>query len=606
MRFEQFEDRRLLALSDLDPAVVDGPNTGTIGREINVYADVANLWSGATGNYTAVYALTTNVNNPVTSAYWPLKTVTRPSIAGNGHDRWTESVPIPTWAPAGLNRLILIADPSNFIAEGNEGNNLEFDAGTIILSSPSVPADLKGDWVDVQNTATQWGQTVAVQKVVVQNAGAGAAGAFQVQWYLSRDKFGSSDDILLPQTNGATSYTHGGIAANSYGPEFAVNLKLPNALPSGWSGSNFFVVMKTDSAGQVQETNESNNFGGAPNATYDWDNVTIENPVQPADLKGDWVDVQNAATQWGQTVAVQKVVVQNAGAGAAGAFQVQWYLSRDKFGSSDDILLPQTNGATSYTHGGIAANSYGPEFAVNLKLPNALPSGWSGSNFFVVMKTDSAGQVQETNESNNFGGAPSATYDWDNVTITAPPSQDVHLTNVRFVSQVIGPNNHLCQFASAAMLMSQAFGFGGTRSMMQALAFKATGNVYADPGGADVLQTTRAVEIYTGSDTTVTGNAGWLTYEEVKQALRNGHAVSIGLNYEFLGNARADHYKNNGVFVGGHQVVVTGFSEVNQTWTFFDPLQPTERETTVSSTTFRQAVDAQGGNGYWVSGWYFK
>lgn len=464
LRFEQFEDRRLLALSDLDPAVVDGPNTGTIGREINVYADVANLWSGATGNYTAVYALTTNVNNPVTSAYWPLKTVTRPSIAGNGHDRWTESVPIPTWAPAGLNRLILIADPSNFIAEGNEGNNLEFDAGTIILSSPSVPADLKGDWVDVQNTATQWGQTVAVQKVVVQNAGAGAAGAFQVQWYLSRDKFGSSDDILLPQTNGATSYTHGGIAANSYGPEFAVNLKLPNALPSGWSGSNFFVVMKTDSAGQVQETNESNNFGGAPSATYDWDNVTI----------------------------------------------------------------------------------------------------------------------------------------------TAPPSQDVHLTNVRFVSQVIGPNNHLCQFASAAMLMSQAFGFGGTRSMMQALAFKATGNVYADPGGADVLQTTRAVEIYTGSDTTVTGNAGWLTYEEVKQALRNGHAVSIGLNYEFLGNARADHYKNNGVFVGGHQVVVTGFSEVNQTWTFFDPLQPTERETTVSSTTFRQAVDAQGGNGYWVSGWYFK
>src|SRR2546423_64733 len=61
-----------------------------------------------------------------------------------------------------------------------------------------------------------------------------------------------------------------------------------------------------------------------------------EVPAALADLQGYWCDVQSAAAQWGQAVSVSQVQVQNAGQGAAGPFQLQWYLSRDQYGSGDD------------------------------------------------------------------------------------------------------------------------------------------------------------------------------------------------------------------------------------------------------------------------------
>jgi fibronectin type 3 domain-containing protein len=206
-----------------------------------------------------------------------------------------------------------------------------------------------------------------------------------------------------------------------------------------------------------------------------------------------------------------------------------------------------------------------------------------------------------------FNSIGSRSSDWKDVTT---PSNDVKLTNVPFVSQVLPDRhaNNLCQFASAAMLIGQRHGHQyATQQMMQDLAVRAGKDKYGGTG-ATVPVTVAAVETYTGQGTTVT-NGGWLTYDQMKQALAAGRAVSIGLHYETLGDYRASYYRQNRITVGNHQVVVIGFSEQNQTWTILDPLHSTRTETVVDSATFRRAVDAAFnglGGGTWVSGWYFR
>ena len=120
---------------------------------------------------------------------------------------------------------------------------------------------------------------------------------------------------------------------------------LPSALPSGWSGTVFHVIMKTDSANSnPNETNENNNFGQMGQG-LDRDSITITTPVQQPDLQGAVMSATDSA-QWGQTINIF-AQVRNAGLGAAAAFQVQWYLSKDTIGgNSDDILLAHPGGNT--------------------------------------------------------------------------------------------------------------------------------------------------------------------------------------------------------------------------------------------------------------------
>ena len=177
---------------------------------------------------------------------------------------------------------------------------------------------------------------------------------------------------------------------------------LPNALPSGWSGTVFHVIMKTDSANSnPNETNENNNFGQMGQG-LDRDSITITTPVQQPDLQGAVMSATDSAV--GPDDQYLRAGPQR-GSGAAAAFQVQWYLSKDTIGgNSDDILLAHPGGNTGYDLPAITANSPSPTFSAERVLPNALPSGWSGTVFHVIMKTDSANSnPNETNENNNFG-----------------------------------------------------------------------------------------------------------------------------------------------------------------------------------------------------------
>jgi subtilase family serine protease len=211
LQFQHLGGRALTAI-DLDPYNIDAPSEGIAGKEVTVFTDIDNRGSNASGSYKVSYYLSTN--STITSSDTLLRTINRSSINAWAYHQWNEPVTLPTNA-VGKYWIGVIVDPQNSVKESNESNNAQADGNSINVAAALVPAELQGEWIDVQQSSAQWGQTITLSTLQIRNAGAGAAGNFQIQWYLSRDKYGSSDDILLLQSNGATTYNHGGIAANS-------------------------------------------------------------------------------------------------------------------------------------------------------------------------------------------------------------------------------------------------------------------------------------------------------------------------------------------------------------------------------------------------------
>jgi len=337
---------------------------------------------------------------------------------------------LPASPPAGFSGenfyIVMKTDATDKVFESLENNNfgdlpLTYDNDKIrITGGISLNVDLQGWWLDAP-TQAKWGEQIVLNRAQVRNVGNSPSGAFDVEFYLSKDSHGSSDDVLLARADGSgTRYQQASIPGHGMSAMFYPTLKLPDNPPSGFSGERFYIVMKTDATDKVLETIETNNFGDLW-LTYDNDKIRITGAGSAqVDLSGWWTTVTDNA-KWGDTITVQRAQVRNSGKDASGAFQLQWYLSRDHYGSSDDIPLSLAGGGTSYAHGSVPAHGYGPLFNTTLVLPDSAPAGWNGEKFYVVMKTDAAAQVNETNELNNFGQV-GWTYDYDPITIKSASS----------------------------------------------------------------------------------------------------------------------------------------------------------------------------------------
>jgi hypothetical protein len=170
---------------------------------------------------------------------------------------------------------------------------------------------LAGAAFSAPNSAT-WGSSVAIT-ASVRNSGTANAGSFREQWYLSRDTTYSTDDVALNLSTGVNYATIAGLGA---GVTTSLNatLALPTALPSGWTGTSFFLVMRTDSTGAIVETNENNN-GGQIGAGFDNEAITITTVTTPPNTSGFTITLnmtgltatqqaifQQAAAKWSQAI----------------------------------------------------------------------------------------------------------------------------------------------------------------------------------------------------------------------------------------------------------------------------------------------------------------
>jgi len=214
----------------------------------------------ADGRFVAFYSLATGLVADDTNGTWDVfihdrqtGQTTRQSVASDGAQA-NDFSRNPSLSADGR-FVAFVSGATNLVAGDTNG------AWDIFLRNLSSLPDLEGCVCTAPETAF-WGQAINLA-CQIRNGGDAAAGAFRVEWYLSQDAVGSTkDDILLAQANGTGTFrSHAGIGAGAKGPTFTVSLVLPPDLPSGWSGTGFYIIMRTDSAGAVAESNEDNNFG---------------------------------------------------------------------------------------------------------------------------------------------------------------------------------------------------------------------------------------------------------------------------------------------------------------------------------------------------------
>lgn len=128
------------------------------------------------------------------------------------------------------------------------------------LSNAFSSIDLSGYSCSIEGSAT-WGNTFSFTTQLINN-GISDSGPFKVSWYVSDSTvpitpYGS---YLIPLSNSSEYYYHDNIPGLSLGPEFTVELTMPESPISPISGS-ICILQRIDVDDVVEEYNESNNFG---------------------------------------------------------------------------------------------------------------------------------------------------------------------------------------------------------------------------------------------------------------------------------------------------------------------------------------------------------
>lgn len=388
---------------DLDPFAVSMPGRATIGTTIPVYTHVDNLWPAASGSYTVRYVFSTDQN--ITLRDTTLTTITRPSLAGNSSQKWTEMVPLPGSLAAGTGYIGVLVDNANAITEVNESNNDQSAAAPVILAAAGgTKPDLLGTSLRLapRLSGYPWGQTGTLE-FTMRNAGVASAAASTVRF-----------EIVDHPTAPTLTYSLGtktvpALAANtSSNGQFA--FALPALAPSSYVAGPLYIRMLADATNVIDEADETNNSGRGAGTDY------VAVPLPAANTKPDLVGAQLTGPganvyKWGERV-VLEYTVENRGAANATNVRVDFYLSRDAAFGADDYRLH------SYTFAMVAAGQKA-KVRLPVTLPGTAPSGLPDGPLFIGAVVDPDRLINETNEANNRSAGLGA--DYVAITIVPPP-----------------------------------------------------------------------------------------------------------------------------------------------------------------------------------------
>lgn len=251
--------------------------------------------------------------------------------------------------------------------------------------------DLAGFTFNILQTAANAGDTLDL-RFKVQNSGLNAATPFSVRVVLSKNiNFVDGLDLV------SNAVLVNGLAGKTISEEFVFTYDLPDINDAFWTGDgSYFLGLVVDSENVISEVNEANNSGTLQfnGQAGDYDVVQINNTQRP-DLSGKSIDVTPEPIEAGNIIKTQ-FAVQNTGGGAAGAFQVAFYLSKDATISTADRLLATTNinGLAGLTSTGL--------LSIDLQLPGINNDFWIGDGtYYVGMIVDSTNVITESNGDNN-------------------------------------------------------------------------------------------------------------------------------------------------------------------------------------------------------------
>ncbi|GAB2950635.1 hypothetical protein GCM10027048_14860 [Hymenobacter coalescens] len=220
------------------------PLTVSAGSPMGVGATIRNQGTADAANSNVGYFLSTNTT--LDAGDVQIGTSSGGMLAAGASATRTGSFAVPAATPAGVYRLLVVADPQNAVAESDEQNN-------VLVYASSITVTAAGTDLAVSNLTVLPSPAVAGGSIAVtcfhENAGTASAAAHSVGVYLSADNVFSANDVVL-----ATS------SAAAMAPSFGMTRVLTGVqIPLGTTPGNYFVLFVADPQNAVTEANEQNN-----------------------------------------------------------------------------------------------------------------------------------------------------------------------------------------------------------------------------------------------------------------------------------------------------------------------------------------------------------
>jgi hypothetical protein len=311
------------------------------------------------------------------------------------------TIPLSFTAPQAF--IFVCADCADQVYESDNANNcavspaaFEVTWGPADLRVAAVSASYKGQPL----SSIPSGATVTVHwQVVNDGPGATAVGSWQDRIYLSADEYLDGTDTLL------ATVSHSGVvpAPGEYAASCAVQI------PIGFTAPAAYIFVLTDCANSVVESDDANNTSRTE--------VPFEVVWGPPDLTVQSISAVHGPLHT-QVANVSWIVNNLGGPTVATQWLDKVYLSPDRWLSADDVEVVTPDGPLPPHVGALALGQtyYRTESVI-------VPAGATG---YLIVVTDAADQVVESNEENNtaYTGLPSLNCDSDLVVteIDVPPS----------------------------------------------------------------------------------------------------------------------------------------------------------------------------------------
>jgi subtilase family serine protease len=338
---------------DLTVTAISAPSSAGAGQTISVTDTTKNQGGGAAGvSLTQIY-LSTDTALDASDTLLGSRSVA--ALAAGASSSGSSAVPIPEGTAAGNWYILAKADGPGAVTETSESNNY-------LVKSIKLGPDLIVTALSAPSSAGA-GQTVSVTDTT-KNQGGGAAGASRTAIYLSTNSTFDASDTLLGARDAAT------LAAGASGSGAAAF-----TIPPGTATGTWYIIAKADVDGVVPETSETNN-------TYS-KTITIGPDLDITAMSAP------STARAGETISLSDTV-KNIGAGSATVSQTYFYLSKNSSIDTDDILI----GARSVAGLAAGGSSAGSTSVI-------IPAGTAAGTWYIIAKTDGAGTVAETSESNN-------------------------------------------------------------------------------------------------------------------------------------------------------------------------------------------------------------
>ena len=371
------------ASPDLAPDNTSAQNTASPGETISFSFRIDNRDDGmAVGTAHRIYISSTNY---VTGSSVLLDTFFSGTMLGGEYEDFTRSITIPSNGVCGSQYLIVQTDWANGLAESNENNNENApEAITISCGQP----DLAPDNTSAPNIANA-GETISFS-FRIDNRGEAMAVGTAHRIYLSSTNTVTNDSVLLD------TFFSGTILANGY-EDFTKSVTIPE---TGSCGSQYLIV-QTDWAGGLDESDESNNEN-APEA------ITINCPLP--DLAPDNTSAPDSAAP-GDTINFS-FRIDNRGDALTVGTAHKIFISQTTNVTGESILLD------TFFSGTILGMAY-EDFTRSITIPETGVCG----DWYLIVQTDWAGAITEDDESNNEN-SPEA------ITINCPASVSLTVSNV--------------------------------------------------------------------------------------------------------------------------------------------------------------------------------